>query len=77
MGIAGIPWFLAKSVTGLYSGWMVERFLPAAGPQRPGTLWLVYGLAGLASPVGLLAARRWLLARREAPALAAEPSAAP
>jgi hypothetical protein len=50
-------------VTGLYSGWMVDRFVPAHGPQQPGTLWLVYGLAGLASPAGLLLARRWLLAR--------------
>ena len=63
MGIAGIPWFLAKSVTGLYSGWMIDRFVPEHGPQRPGTLWLVYGLVGLASPLGLLLARRWLLAR--------------
>jgi hypothetical protein len=63
MGIAGIPWFLAKSVTGLYSGWMLDRFVPAAGPQRPGALWLAYGVVGLASPLGLLLARRWLLAR--------------
>lgn len=68
MGIAGIPWFLAKSVTGLYSGWMLERFVPAEGPQRPGTLWLVYGIAALASPIALALARRWLLARRAAPA---------
>jgi hypothetical protein len=63
MGIAGIPWFLAKSVTGLYSGWMLDRFVPVDGPQRPGTLWLVYGVVALASPLALLAARRWLLAR--------------
>ncbi len=68
MGIAGIPWFLAKSVSGLYSGWMLDRFVPASGPQRPGTLWLVYGLTGLATPLGLVLARRWLLARRAAPA---------
>jgi len=64
MGIAGIPWFLAKSVTGLYSGWMLERFVPAEGTQRPGALWLAYGLFALASPLGLLLARRWLLAAR-------------
>lgn len=68
MGIAGIPWFLAKSVTGLYSGWMLDRFVPAEGPQRPGTLWLVYGLVALASPLVLLLARRWLLAPRTAAA---------
>jgi dipeptide/tripeptide permease len=72
MGIAGIPWFLAKAVTGFYAGWMLERFVPARGPQSPGTLWLVYGIVALASPLGLLLARRWLLAR---PAPAAVPGA--
>jgi hypothetical protein len=72
MGIAGIPWFLAKSVTGLYSGWMLDRFVPAQGPQHPGTLWLLYGVAGLATPAGLVLARRWLLAR---PAAAPTPAA--
>jgi dipeptide/tripeptide permease len=64
MGIAGIPWFLAKFVTGFYSGWMIDRFIPATGPQRPGTLWLAYGVAALATPVALLVARRWLLSPR-------------
>jgi hypothetical protein len=73
MGIAGIPWFLAKSVTGLYSGWMIERFIPAHGPQRPGTLWLVYGVVAFATPLGLLLGRRWLQAGRRGPG---EPGAA-
>jgi len=61
MGIAGIPWFLAKTVTGFYSGAMVERYLPVDGPQDPATLWLIYGITALASPVALILARRWLL----------------
>jgi len=61
MGIAGIPWFLAKAVTGLYAGSMLDRFIPLHGPQDPGTLWLIYGISALASPLGLIVARAWLL----------------
>lgn len=62
MGVALIPWFLAKATTGLYSGYMLERFIPANGPQSTGTLWLIYGLGALISPLGLLLAGRWLKA---------------
>ena len=62
MGIAGLPWFMAKSITGFYSGFMLDRYIPVDGPQSPGTLWIVYGLTALVSPVGLILARRWLLA---------------
>ncbi|MCK6545303.1 MFS transporter [Myxococcota bacterium] len=62
MGVALIPWFLAKATTGLYSGYMLELFCPANGPQSTGTLWLIYGAVALVSPIGLLAAGRWLKA---------------
>lgn len=61
MGLAGIPWFLAKFTTGLYSGFLLDAFVPADGPADSGTLWLIYGIIACASPVGLIAARRWLL----------------
>ncbi len=54
--------FLAKTITGFYSGFMLDRFVPAEGPQSPGTLWLIYGLIALLSPIGLILARRWLIA---------------
>lgn len=58
MGLAGIPWFLAKSTTGLYSGFMIERFLPGDS----GTMWLIYAGIACVSPVGLILGRRWVLA---------------
>ena len=61
MGLAGIPWFLAKATTGLYSGAMIARFIPESGPQDTGTLWLIYGAVACVSPVGLLLGRRWVL----------------
>ena len=66
MGLAGIPWFLAKFTTGLYSGWMLERFVPKGGPLNTGTLWLIYGFIACVSPLGLLLARRWLLGHKQA-----------
>lgn len=63
MGLAGIPWFLAKFTTGLYSGTMLNRFVPQNGPQDTGTMWLIYGAVACLSPLGLIAARRWLMHR--------------
>jgi dipeptide/tripeptide permease len=61
MGVAGIPWFLAKALTGLYAGSLLDVFVPAEGTQTPSTLWLIYGSFAIISPVGLLLARRWLV----------------
>jgi MFS family permease len=66
MGLAGIPWFLAKFTTGLYSGWMLEKFMPKGGPLDTGTLWLIYAFIACISPIGLLLARPWLLKHKEA-----------
>ncbi len=67
MGLAGIPWFLAKFTTGLYSGSMLHRFIPETGAQDPGTLWFIYGLIACISPIGLIAARRWIIAGEAKP----------
>lgn len=72
MGVANLPWFVAKSTTGFYSGVMLERFVPAEGPRDAETLWFIYGVIAMASPVLLVLARRWLLAGMdEKPELAA------
>jgi dipeptide/tripeptide permease len=60
MGLAGIPWFLAKATTGWYSGAMITRFIPEQGPQDSGTMWLIYACVATISPIGLLLARRWV-----------------
>ncbi|MFH1618602.1 MAG: MFS transporter, partial [bacterium] len=63
MGLAGIPWFMAKFTTGLYSGTMLERFVPAAGAQDSGTLWLIYALIACISPLGLILGKKWITAK--------------
>lgn len=66
MGVANLPWFLAKFTTGLYSGTMIATFIPKDGPQDTGTLWLVYTGIALTSPVGLILARKWLSGQKKA-----------
>ena len=66
MGLAGIPWFLAKFTTGLYSGSMIKHFIPETGPQDTSTLWLIYAIIACLSPIGLIAMRKWLLAKDSA-----------
>lgn len=61
MGLAGIPWFLAKFTTGFYSGFMLEAFIPESGAQDSGTLWVIYGAIALLSPLGLLLLRKWMV----------------
>ena len=65
MGLAQIPWLLAKGTTGLYSGLMLARFCPANTPREhlhTGTLWFIYGCIGLLTPIGLWLVRRWVRA---------------
>jgi MFS family permease len=61
MGLSLIPWLLAKSTTGLYSGAMLARFVPKEGPQSSGTLWLIYAFIAMTTPIGLLLARSWVM----------------
>ncbi|OGR63067.1 MAG: hypothetical protein A2X34_04905 [Elusimicrobia bacterium GWC2_51_8] len=65
MGLAGIPWFMAKFTTGLYSGAMIKRFIPPHGPQDSSTLWLIYGFIACITPVTLIIARKWLTVKKE------------
>jgi len=65
MGLANLPWFLAKFTTGLYSGSMLAHFIPkeasmvdkASGSSE---MWLIYALIACISPVLLIVFRRYL-----------------
>ena len=60
MGVAQFPWFLTKMLTGLYSGYMLQTYCPADGPQNTQLLWLIYGAIALVTPLGLWMARGWM-----------------
>lgn len=68
MGVANLPWFVAKTTTGFYSGAMLEHFVPKDGPQNTGTLWLIYGLVAMSSPLALMAASKWIRSGMDATA---------
>ena len=63
MGIGQLPWFLTKVLTGLYSGYFVATYIPKPETGQPihsGTLWFIYGLIAITSPVALWLAKNWM-----------------
>ncbi len=65
MGLAQIPWLLAKGTTGFYSGVLLARYCPPNSPteqMHTGTLWLIYGCIAMMTPLGLWIARGWVAA---------------
>jgi MFS family permease len=64
MGIGQFPWFLTKIVTSLYSGWFLANYCTAnaqTGAMRSETMWLVYALIAMVSPIALILASSWML----------------
>jgi hypothetical protein len=64
MGIGQFPWFLTKLITGMYAGWFLSVYCPAGVPPpelHTETMWFIYAIIAMASPVGLFLARRWML----------------
>jgi proton-dependent oligopeptide transporter, POT family len=63
MGLGQFPWFLTKVVTSLYSGWFLMHYCPAGVPpeqMNTETMWFIYGLIAIISPIGLILARPWM-----------------
>lgn len=60
MGVAQFPWFLTKVVAPLYTGIMMDRFCPPNGPLHTETMWLIFGLIAIVSPVLLVLLKGWL-----------------
>jgi MFS family permease len=64
MGLANVPWLLAKGTTGFYSGWMLSQYCPPGTPpaeMRTGVMWGIYGCIAMTSPIGLWLARKWAM----------------
>lgn len=63
MGIGQFPWFLTKVITAIYSGWFLMNYCPEDTPVAQldtETMWLIYGLIAIISPIGLILARKWM-----------------
>lgn len=68
MGLANVPWLLAKGTTGFYSGAILATYCPADTPVdqlQTGTMWFIYGCIAMLSPIGLWLARGWVRAGLE------------
>ncbi len=66
MGIGQFPWFLTKIITSLYSGWFLEHYCPQGVPpsqMNTETMWFIYGLIAIVSPIGLFLAKGWMKKR--------------
>lgn len=57
---AHIPWFMIKFMAGWYTGTMMERYCPAEGTPQTETMWLIYGLIAVSSPLLLIVAKKWV-----------------
>ena len=63
MGIGQFPWFLTKVITSLYSGWFLMKYCPAGvspGQMNTETMWFIYGLIAIISPIALWLSRGWM-----------------
>lgn len=60
MGVAQFPWFLTKLIVPLYSGWFLQRYVPAEGPVHSEAMWFIYGLIAVSSTVMLVLAKGWV-----------------
>jgi MFS family permease len=60
MGVAQFPWFLTKVIVPLYSGVMLQRYVPAEGARDPQSMWLIFALIAMASPILLVIFKGWV-----------------
>ena len=60
LGVARLPWFLTKMITGLYAGWFLMRYCPEDGVLDTGTMWFWHGVIAIATPILLVLATRWM-----------------
>jgi hypothetical protein len=44
----------------LYSGHMLQKYVPADGPRDPETMWLIFALVAMTSTVMLIVAKGWV-----------------
>jgi MFS family permease len=60
IAFANLPWFMIKFIAGWYTGRMMDIYCPAEGPLNTETMWLIYGLIAMISPVALVLAGKWV-----------------
>ena len=60
LGVARLPWFLTKMITGLYAGWFLLHYIPEGGEMNSGAMWFWHGIIAITTPILLVLAARWM-----------------
>ena len=60
LGVARLPWFMTKMITGLYAGWFLLHYIPEGGPMKSGEMWFWHGVIAIITPIALVLAARWM-----------------
>jgi hypothetical protein len=60
MALSYLPFFLAKTIVGVLSGFLLEQFCPAVGPRNSQMLWLIIALTTVIAPIGLFVLRPYI-----------------
>ncbi|NNK99849.1 MAG: MFS transporter [Xanthomonadales bacterium] len=60
IAFANLPWFMIKFIAGWYTGRMMDIYCPAEGALNTETMWLIYGLVAMVSPIALVLAGKWV-----------------
>jgi MFS family permease len=68
VGLAKLPFFLAKLVVTPMSGWLLANFCPEQGARDPTLLWAIVGASTLAGPLGMWLLQGWIREKRAATA---------
>lgn len=71
VGLATLPYALAKLLVGPTSGYLLSAFCPPTGPRQPALMWAIIGASTMLGPIGIVLGRRFMGGEREA-----EPAAA-
>lgn len=60
VGLASLPYFLAKFLVGPTSGYLLAAYCPQDGPRQPAMLWAVIGLTTMIGPISIWLLRGWM-----------------
>lgn len=60
LALSMLPYFVAKFFVGSMSGFLLAAFCPETGPRNSQMLWIIIGAMALLTPIGLVAARRYI-----------------
>lgn len=65
MALSYLPYFLAKSIVGILSGFLLNYFCPEVGPRNSQMLWLIIALTTAIAPIGLIVLRPYIQVKEE------------